>query len=102
MCTVGSLMPQSREQTACAIEHGLAAYELDTVDLLETEDREAVCAPLIQWISGRLLQGTMWCSIPALPREDCKNSEIGPPGLTSTQVEVGIGRFGLCDCRMPS
>jgi uncharacterized protein YgbK (DUF1537 family) len=88
LCTVGSLMPQSREQTACAIEHGLAAYELDTVDLLETEDREAVCAPLIQWISGRLLQGddvVLYSS--SAPEKIARTREIGArQGLTSTQV----------------
>lgn len=88
LCTVGSLMPQSREQLACAIAHGLVPYELDTILLLAAENPEAVYGPLIEPISKDLARGkdvVLYSS--SAPDKVARTKEMGQRrGLTGTQV----------------
>lgn len=57
LCAAGSLMPQTAAQIAFAKKSGVEAFELDSLLLLETGEREAHITSLIEQVSSVLTAG---------------------------------------------
>lgn len=56
-CAAGSLMPQTAAQIACAKRHGVAAFELDSLILLDQEKRERHMAERVRAVCAELAEG---------------------------------------------